>query len=157
MTQASIWPASAQDLRFRRGFVSKTPEITTFGGGTQFFWGGGGTRYHPGRIAKPLENKAQHDTCNSPAHLCRRSTFQRGLCQQNPENDHVLRRVPRFFGGVGGSKEPSSEVPTFPRVGTLKCCSRCGMASRFGVYVSDTTFRTVTFPRSTAAAKAPVE
>ena len=41
MTHASIWPASAQDLRFGGGFcVSKAPEITTFWGGTQFFGGG---------------------------------------------------------------------------------------------------------------------
>ena len=122
MTRASIWPSSAQDLRFRGGgvFVSKTPEITTFWGGCPVFWeGGGGTRDHPGRIAKPLENKAQHDTCNNLAHLCPRSTFQRGFLLTKP------RKGPRFgggggyeifFGGGDGSKRPSSKAPTAQRL-----------------------------------------
>ena len=58
-----------------------------------------------------------------------------------------------MWGGVsrwgGGSKGPSSKAPTFLRVGTPKCRSRCGMASRFRVDVSDATFQNATFPRST--------
>ena len=67
---------------------------------------------------------------------------------ETPEMTTFWGGCPVFWGG-GGSKGPSLKAPTFPRVGTPKCRSRCGMASRFGVYVSDTTFRNVTFPRST--------
>ena len=41
MARATIWPTSAQDLHFRGGFVSETPEMTTFWGGTQFLGEGG--------------------------------------------------------------------------------------------------------------------
>ena len=47
MTRASIWPASAQDLRFRGVFVSKTPEITTFWWGYPVFWEGGVNKIPP--------------------------------------------------------------------------------------------------------------
>ena len=73
MTRATIWPTSAQNLRFGGGgFVTKTPEKSRFEGGARFF-------------------------------------------------------------GEG--------APMFPRAGAPKGRSRCGVASRFGVYVLDTTFR----------------
>ena len=41
----------------------------------------------------------------------------------------------------GWVKGAHLKAPTIPRVATPTCHSRCGMASRFGFYVSGTTFR----------------
>ena len=71
-------------------------------------------------------------------------------CPTSPvTNDHFgkkLRRCSRsggcpFLVWEGESKGPNSKSPTFPRVGTPKGRSRCGLASRFGIHVAYATFR----------------
>ena len=117
-------------------YVSERASVTikkhVLGGQGANFVLRGGNKIPPRQDRETLEHKPKHDTCK-PLKWPR-----------------LGGGTQFFFWGGGGSnfKGPSSKAPTFPRVGSPKCRSRCGMASRFGVYVSPR-FTGATFPRST--------
>ena len=85
-------------------FVNKAPENNHVWGGPKFFWGGCEQETTPTGPQKHL--KTRPNMCNNLAHLCPRSTFQRGLFVHKA-NDRVLGG-----GGVKGAQFEGSHVST---------------------------------------------